>query len=105
MIDVRIEKVIILAAAALLVPRRRAGRKCSVSTVYRWTSTGCRGIVLESIQIGATRCTSEEALARFFQKLTSGNTVESTPVVSPSMTARLQNQKRIDAELDRLGLA
>ena len=31
--------------------------------------SGCRGVVLETIQVGGTRCTSREALQRFFENL------------------------------------
>jgi hypothetical protein len=34
------------------VPRRRRGRKTSVSTVHRWATHGLRGVVLESIRVG-----------------------------------------------------
>lgn len=66
MIDTATEAVLTLAQAAAELPRRRRGRKTHVSTLYRWTVSGCRGIILESIQIGATRATSREALQRFF---------------------------------------
>src|SRR4051812_41656985 len=69
MIDSQSENVITLGQAADELPRRRRGRKTHVSTLYRWATVGCRGIVLESIQIGATRCTSREALQRFFERL------------------------------------
>ena len=52
------------------LPRRRKGRKIHLTTIYRWASTGCRGVVLESTLCGATRCTSREALNRFFERLT-----------------------------------
>jgi len=58
-------------AAAQWVPRRR-GRRTHVSTLYRWTTSGCCGVVLESIQVGGTRCTSREALQRFFERLSAG---------------------------------
>jgi hypothetical protein len=63
------ETVISLADAANELPRRRRGRRVHVSCVYRWSTTGCRGVVLETIQIGGTRCTSREALQRFFERL------------------------------------
>lgn len=69
-IDPNTEAPISLTAAARSLPRRRAGKKPHVSCIYRWTVSGCRGVILESIQIGGTRCTSREALARFFQRLT-----------------------------------
>jgi len=66
MIDSASETLISLADAAGELPRRRRGRKAHVSCLYRWSTAGCRGVVLESIQVGATRCTSREALQRFF---------------------------------------
>lgn len=73
MIDVLQEDVISLSEAAKWCPRRRAGKRPDVSCLYRWTTTGCKGVVLESVQIGGTRCTSRQALARFFQALTLAN--------------------------------
>src|SRR5262249_19725412 len=69
MIDSQSEQIITFGQAADDLPRRRRGRKTHVSTFYRWATAGCRGIVLETIQVGATRCTSREALQRFFERL------------------------------------
>src|SRR3954447_15412589 len=68
-IDTTNETVVSLAQAADDLPRRRRGKKTHVSTLYRWATVGCRGVVLETIQIGATRCTSRKALQRFFERL------------------------------------
>ena len=70
MIDPTTETLQSLADAVRDLPRRRAGKKVHISCAYRWTKTGCRGVILESIQVGGTRCTSKEALARFFERLT-----------------------------------
>jgi hypothetical protein len=69
MIDSASESLISLADAAKELPRRRRGRKVHVSCLYRWSTVGCRGVVLETLQCGATRCTSREALQRFFERL------------------------------------
>ena len=69
MIDTTVEVPITFTQAADELPRRRGGRKAHVSTLYRWATAGCRGVVLESLQIGGTRCTSREALHRFFERL------------------------------------
>jgi hypothetical protein len=61
MIDSQSEDIITFAQAADALPRRRRGRKCHVSTLFRWTSVGCKGIRLESIQCGGTRCTSKHS--------------------------------------------
>src|SRR5947209_2490630 len=61
MIDFASEDLLTLSQAADELPRRRRGRKTHVSTLYRWATAGCRGERLETVQIGATRCTSREA--------------------------------------------
>jgi hypothetical protein len=70
MINPLSEDVICLTDAAKECPKRRRGKRPHVSCMYRWTNHGCRGVVLESIQVGGTRCTSHQALARFFERLT-----------------------------------
>jgi hypothetical protein len=59
-----------LAQAAALIPPRRRGRKTHVSTLFRWSTSGCRGIVMPTIQCGGTRCTSVEGIQWFFEQLT-----------------------------------
>jgi hypothetical protein len=68
-IDATQEDLITLAAAAAGLPRRRRGCPVHPSALYRWTTSGCRGVILESIQIGNVRCTSKQALQRFFEAL------------------------------------
>ncbi len=69
MIDIRTEELITLAKAASELPPRRLGRRAHVSTLYRWVGHGLRGVRLEAVQVGGTRCTSREALQRFFDRL------------------------------------
>ncbi len=69
MIDIQKEEVVSFSEAAKRLPRRRAGKKPHVATLYRWASRGLRGSHLETIQIGGTMCTSVEALQRFFGRL------------------------------------
>jgi len=88
MIDVHTEHVISLAEAARSLPRRRAGKRPHVSTLFRWTTTGCRGIVLEHLQVGATRCTSREALQRFCDALTQTAQGKTPPLPPPSKSRR-----------------
>ena len=79
MIDPNTETLTSLSEAAKSLPFRRAGKRPHISCIYRWTTAGCKGVVLESIQIGGTRCTSREALARFFRRLTSGDAADIPP--------------------------
>ncbi len=70
MLDATTEELLSLTEAARLVPRRRGGKGAHVATLYRWAKDGLRGVVLQTLQVGGTRCTSREALQRFFERLT-----------------------------------
>jgi hypothetical protein len=69
MIDSTTETIISFGEASNRSPRRGRGRKIHISTFYRWATIGCRGVVLETIQVGGSRCTSVEAMQRFFEAL------------------------------------
>ena len=97
MIDLTSEHLLTLSAAAKLLPKRRRGKRPHASTMYRWTDAGCNGIVLETIQIGGTRCTSRETLARFFHRLTARRERCAVTVSEASHAAA-------DAELARAGI-
>jgi hypothetical protein len=100
MIDPNAESLISLTEAARSLPRRRADKRPHVSCIYRWTTAGCRGVILESIQVGGTRCTSREALARFFRQLTGDQ------VAIPIVRSRVQKAAVAAAErqLDAAGI-
>lgn len=70
MINLSSERLVSLADAPQFLPARRAGKKPHFSCIFRWATIGCRGVVLESLQVGATKCTSVEALQRFCEALT-----------------------------------
>jgi len=72
-----------LTQAAATLPHRRGGKKVSVATLYRWTTTGIRGMRLEYIQVGGTRCVSAEMLSEFFTNLKSLNE-RGQPIATPS---------------------
>lgn len=99
MIDINVETIISLAEAASFLPRRRAGKKPHVSCIYRWTTQGCRGVRLESVQIGGTRCTSREALSRFFERLSGTIADNANPTRMLSAPSRLAKAER---QLDEL---
>lgn len=61
------ETLVSLAEAARLLGKH-------VATAYRWSTAGVRGVVLETIQVGGTRCTSREAVQRFCERLTAPRT-------------------------------
>src|SRR5262245_37720845 len=100
MIDAFNETVICLTDAAKLVPARRGGKRPHVSCIYRWTTAGCKGVVLESIQCGGTRCTSREAMARFFARLSG----ISAPIAPPSQRARERQIAAAESRSDQRGI-
>ncbi len=101
MIDISSETVITLIEATRHLPRRRRGKRPHVATVYRWAQTGIGGIRLETIQIGGSRCTSVEALQRFFDRLTDS---EASALVSPRSAARRRSVAAAERRLDDAGI-
>jgi hypothetical protein len=98
MIDSTTETLISLADAAKSVPRRRRGRKTHLSTLYRWATVGIRGVMLETLQCGGSRCTSRQALQRFYEKLSGPD--PTGPVGSPTgpvPTRRTAAQRQRDS--------
>lgn len=96
MIDPANEELISLSAACKLLPARRRGKKPHLSTLYRWAGEGCRGVVLETLQVGGTKCTSREALTRFCQRLTEQCREPAAAVSTDAVAAA-------ESELDALG--
>ena len=102
MIDFTNEHVVSLNDAAQMLPRRREGKKPHPATLYRWTVRGVKGVILETIQVGGTRCTSVEALQRFFEQL-SVLPQGLAPLKPPMTEARRRELERVDRELDKEG--
>ena len=103
-IDSTTEQVISLTEAAKHLPKRRANKRPNVATMYRWISSGVKGIRLEYIVIGGTRCTSREALQRFFDALTAQAESGRAPVPTPPRMS-VQRRKQIEAAEKRLQVA
>lgn len=101
-IDILKETIVTLTAATKRIPPRRAGKKCAVETTYRWSTNGCRGVVLETIQVGGTRCTSLEALQRFFDRLTAQ--AAGAPAPAPAPRADRRAVERAERLLDKAGI-
>jgi hypothetical protein len=107
MIDIEQERVFSFADAAPRLPRRRGGKPVNVATLHRWAMHGCKGVKLETIQIGGIRCTSLGALQRFFDALTSAATEPGRNAAATRRPAPIRRRRRDDAavaaEQDRLG--
>jgi hypothetical protein len=101
-INVFTEELLSLRDAARLLPARRRGKRPSLSCMYRWCKVGCRGAVLESVNVGGTRCTSRQALGRFIQSLNATSAVPGTPTPG----AHERHLASVERQLDehRIGL-
>lgn len=95
------QNLLSLSEAAKRLPPRRKGRRPHVSTLFRWTNKGCRGVILKSWQIGGTRCTSLEALNQFFLELSQVSVHHHTPSNPTQKRQRAQDASRA---LDDLGI-
>ena len=103
MIDVTTENLITLSKAARDLPSRNGKRGINNSTVWRWTVRGIRGVKLETVLVGGTRFTSQQALNRFFH----ASTAAAAGVVVPAVRTSAQRQRAIDRaeeELIALGM-
>jgi len=95
------EELLTFAQAARLVPRRRGGRPCAVSTVWRWALKGLRGpdgkrVYLEYVRVGGMAMTTRQALERFFRRLTATEQPpnESRPEARQQRRSYRRNEQR-----------
>lgn len=59
-----------LTHATAYLPGRRAGKKISVQTLWRWCTRGLRGIRLRSVMVGGHRCTTLQWIEEFIDAVT-----------------------------------
>lgn len=107
MIDLLEERPIPLTKAAKLpmfADRDECGKTISVSAIYRWSLHGLRGVKLETVQIGGTRCTSVEALQRFAERLSRQSERMRPQVERRSPMARRRSHERAKRELSKMGI-
>lgn len=102
--DITLEDLLALADVPNELPERRGGRKPHISCVYRWSTTGCKGIRLETIQIGGTRCTSRQALSRFFKALSEISGLAPKEPSGKTPAARARSIASAEQELAAAGI-
>ena len=106
-IDVFQESMLSFAEVTKRLPRSFRGKKLHVSTLYRWVQGGLRSrdgqiVHLEMVKIGGQSCTSEEALQRFFDRLTGDQKVVTPPTITQRQ--RLQQIRRAEERLRQAGI-
>src|SRR5436853_7301545 len=95
------ESLLTLSAAARELPGP-SGKGLHVSTLWRWSLRGIRGIRLETVMVGGIRYTSREALERFV-----GRTTAAAAGTTPAVRTPKQRQRAIEAaerELTEAGI-
>ena len=102
MIDISTERIFSFTEATRRLPERRGGKRPNVATLYRWSNQGCRGVRLEYLMVGGTRCTSLEALQRFFELLTAASLGEKAPP-PPLPKHRLRQIEAAERRLAKAG--
>ena len=68
MIDTMKEELLSMSEAAKVCPAID-GKRPHSGSIWRWTSKGVGGVLLEHVRVGRRVCTSREALDRFFNRL------------------------------------
>lgn len=97
MIDHETESLITMTQAAKLLPGRP-----NVATLWRWRTSGIRGVRLETLRIGGRRMTSKEALSRFHERVTAAADGEAPR--PRTLRQRRAAIARAERELDEAGI-
>jgi Protein of unknown function (DUF1580) len=72
------------------------GVRPNISTVWRWATTGIKGVKLESVVVAGRRCTTMKAYREFAASVAAGNsTTAETPAPTPRKAKRLANAAEI----------
>jgi len=104
MINTAVEKTFSLNKAARRCSSSRGEQSLCPSTLHRWRFPGLGGIRLECIKVGGVWHTSEEALQRFFEKLTAAKAVsaeaETCGSRKSSKRGRDGHQDQVEEELN-----
>ena len=58
------DELLTFAQAAVVLPKRRQGKKVNISTLRRWATRGSQGIVLETRKLGGLTYTSRARVAQ-----------------------------------------
>lgn len=90
------DDLLTFAQAARLLPRRRGGSKAATSTIWRWSRTGSRGVVLRVVRVGGHVYVPRSALVKFIEQRSAVDYAPQNP--SPTTASR-----RAVQELDRMG--
>jgi hypothetical protein len=95
-IDPLSEELLTMPEAASLLPKRRGGAKVSLTSLWRWSTRGAKGVRLETVRVGSSVYTTRAALRRFIEARTTAAVAQAP---APSTRSR-----RAIRELERMGM-
>ena len=96
------DDLIPLAELVKHIPLSRRGKRRHVSTVYRYTLRGVRGVRLDSQQLPDGKYTTLAAWTQFVQRLTARHSQNPVPRPAASPHVRSKRQHTVEAEIDHL---
>lgn len=100
MISIETESLLTLNEARRLAwMRGRNGNSVALETINRWRLRGIRGVLLESVKIGGTVFTSNEATLRFISQLNADRRADPAPI------PRRREIATADKKLDDAGIS
>ncbi len=92
MIDIETEDLVLLKNLAKSLPRR-SGKPVAISTLWRWSTSGVKGVQLETILVGGQRYSSLEVFRRFVAAGNRGKVARPDPVKAGEKANQLLDQK------------
>jgi hypothetical protein len=98
-----LKKLLPFRELAKQMPARRAGRPVHCSCLHRWATAGCRGVKLQYVQVGATKCATLEMLDEFFGALRNRQEAGRSSTAIPTPPRLPAHRRRaIDSAIQRL---
>ena len=91
------EGYITLKEAAKLFPGHEEDKPICLQAIYRWSTKGLKGILLQTVQLGSKRCTKQEWIDEFIKKLT-----EQIGVSRKATPRNNDRQEAVNRELDAI---
>lgn len=90
------EELLTFTEAASVLPRRRGGAKTAISTLWRWSKRGSRGVVLETVHVGGNVYVSRDALGDFIAKRSRVEAAPQSPCPTTASHRAVQELERLD---------
>ena len=92
MIDIQNEDLVLLKEMPKRLPGRN-GKPPAISTLWRWSTTGVKGVKLETILVGGQRYSSLEAFRRFVAAGNLSNVVSTSSIKTGERSNQLLDDK------------